>query len=140
MKLFKNKEKKIDIMRDKDSLSIYLFDKILETDDYFFMVKKYDPSYSEFKKTEELEVFLKSMFEKVMFFYIVSSGSSKHEMKVKSQIYIKKLELSLYLVNELVNLYYEKDNEVFLNMINKVDGFSFNKKKGLEKEVSRIST
>jgi len=108
------------IFKKTDTLSIYLFDRVIDTGDYGYMID----GYSEGDNVDgfvikQLAVF----FNDIMTDYIIGTGSKEAEMKIKSKISIKILDIELKVVSGVLSMYDNTRDSRYLDVLNKASGF-----------------
>lgn len=139
----KKSKKKLKLYRSCDTLSMYNFDQITRKNDFRYLIKGLDPENDNFKPSAKQNQELYSVFKAIMLEYTILSGSSKLEMKIKSQISIKRLEINIQTAEEIINIFSNFEYSEVLVILNKLDGFEYDESKGdveqITKARSRIS-
>lgn len=120
------------IFKKTDTLSIYLFDRVIDTGDYGYMID----GYSEGDNVDgfvikQLAVF----FNDIMTDYIIGTGSKEAEMKIKSKISIKILDIELKVVSGVLSMYDNTRDSRYLDVLNKASGFLFDSGKDVDEQV-----
>lgn len=133
MKLFK---KRSQVFLNCDDLSIYLFDKVVRTGDVGFLKEGHSEN-NILDKTEK--TYLKDVFEKIMYEYTLLSGTKNLEMKVKSQISIKKLEVTILALESILDIYYKYNMPDILKSVTKIDGVRLDTKLNHKSQAKKLS-
>lgn len=101
------------VYKDSKELPLFNYERIIETGDFFYMVKGYDGDFlEEGEKTQEREDFLKEKFNEVVKDYVMSINSKSGEALQLGSIEKAKINLLKYsTLIEIINLI-ENSNEI----------------------------
>lgn len=121
------------------SLSIYSFHQIIDTNDYRYLLKKFDDENNEqnIKLTEIEEAKLIILFGKILHEYNKLHVDKKIIKKLKAQIEIKYLEARYVATSEILKMYSIYDSYEVLLLLNDV-GWVFKMDGDIDIQVEKI--
>lgn len=129
------------IYKSTETLPIYNFEKILETNDLRFLLKDYDHEEDSKPLKMSDEMLLSSIFKVILKEYSYLSGAKEIMRKMKSQFYIKELEIKITIIEELLDIFVKFGESTQLVLLNDLDlGIRFDEGGNEDKKVLSIKS
>ena len=131
----KKSKTKMRIHETLDSITVYLFFKILDTEDYSYLIKKREKFVDKISELKKIE--LQNVFKNIITEYSLNTNNFKLFNDIKKKIYISKLEYEFNLLSAIIKIF-EKYEEIEVLFVLDDIGYDFKNCDNIEKEVSKV--
>lgn len=122
------------------TLSIYNFDKIIETNNFCFLIKGYDEYSNEIDRLcIGEEIIAKEIFKDILYEYSELTFNRDVLQNFNSQIYIEQDEFRLNAIKEVLRIYAINEDLEVLCILNNL-GFNINIEGNIEEQIKSIIT
>lgn len=131
----KKSKAKMKIYDTLDSITVYLFFKILDTEDYSYLIKKREKFVDKISELKIIE--LQNVFKNIITEYSLKTNNFKLFNDIKKKIYISKLEYEFSLLSSIIKIF-EKYEEIEVLFVLDDIGYDFKNCNNIEKEVNKV--
>lgn len=131
----KKSKAKMKIYDTLDSITVYLFFKILDTEDYSYLIKKREKFVDKISELKKIE--LQNVFKNIITEYSLNTNNFKLFNDIKKKIYISKLEYEFNLLSSIIKIF-EKYEEIEVLFVLDDIGYDFKNCDNIEKEVNKV--